>query len=151
MAGFLAIISHKQATIVNLCDENERVTESLTKLKTRNFQENIRHQRALDKSESKAINLKENLLRAESAKSNSIKENGLLHEEVSMLSSKNEMSTAENGRLKAKLSRAESDCQVAVSNAKRNEAEMKLLYDEVIGAIPHMMCTSVAQLFIQFH
>jgi hypothetical protein len=144
MVGFLTIISHKQETIVSLCDENERVTESLTKLKTRNFQENIRHQRALDKSESKALNLKENLLRAESAKSTSVKENGLLREEVSILTSKHEMSNAECARLKAKLSRTDSDCQIAVSNAKRNEAEMKLLYDEVSDAVPHMMFALVA-------
>jgi hypothetical protein len=144
IAGFLAIISHKQETIVSLCDENERVTESLTKLKTRNFQENIRHQRALDKSESKALNLKENLLRAESVKSTSAKENGLLREEVSILTSKHEMSNAECGRLKAKLSRTDSDFQIAVSNAKRNEADMKLLYDEVSDAVPHMMLAPVA-------
>lgn len=130
-----------------LCDENERVTESLTKLKTRNFQDNIRHQRALEKSESKALNLKENLLRAESAKSNSVRENGLLREEVSMLASKNEMSAADSGRLKAKLSRIESDCQIAVSSAKRGEGEMRLLYDEVTGAIPQicfLLCTVVS-------
>jgi hypothetical protein len=137
-------VKRSHETIVSLCDENERVTESLTKLKTRNFQENIRHQRALDKSESKALNLKENLLRAESAKSTSAKENGLLREEVSILTSKHEMSNAECGRLKAKLSRTDSDFQIAVSNAKRNEADMKLLYDEVSDAVPHMMLALVA-------
>jgi hypothetical protein len=151
MAGFLAIISHKQETIVSLCDENERVTESLTKLKTRNFQENIRHQRALDKSESKALNLKENLLRAESAKSTAVKENGLLREEVSILTSKHEMSNAECGRLKSKLSRTDSDCQIAVSNAKRNEAEMKLLYDEVSDAISCVLSALTAHLLIRLH
>lgn len=124
---FMIITTQRQQRMLSLCTENGRLTQSLAKVKARSNQQ----QKALDKSESKVLRLKQGIQEIEGIRTKLMRDHDLLRTEISVQSAKADVLIAESAKLKAKNNRIEADCQTVVASAKNSESSLKMRHDEV--------------------